>query len=284
MGRPGEIAEEKEGALRKSEETAKLKRRTEELLMFQDVNNALSAGTNLDEILQAIVDGLTEVFGYYSSGVYLLSEDGSHLIPKIYSIDSKASRTIEKLIGFGIEDYKIPLRPGSMLSEILQTKKPLLVEDIEGAVKSHTDRKELKLLARPIAKMTGITSGIGAPLIAGGRTAGLIGIASRRQLTSRDTERLEAFADQAAIAIERTRLYGVLRGSEEKYRDLYDNAPDMYHSLNGEGIIIDCNETEAKMLGYKKEEIIGRHITEFFTKESRGLFKKDFPRLQEKKP
>ena len=253
------------------------KKAYEELLMFQNVNNALNSSMELSEILQAIVDGLTEVFGYYSSGVYLLSEDGSHLISKIYSIDSKASKTIEKLTGFSIKDYKIPLHPGSMLSEILRTKKPLLVEDIEEAIKSHTDRKELKLLAKPIAKMTGIKFGIGTPLIAKGRTVGLIGIASRQQLTSLDIERLEAFADQAAIAIERTRMYEVLRESEEKYRDLYDNAPDMYHTLDKNGIIADCNETGARMLGYKKEEIIGRPITEFATDESKRLFEKDFP-------
>src|SRR5208282_4479460 len=37
-----------------------------------------------------------------------------------------------------------------------------------------------------------------------------------------------------------------LKISEEKYRDLYNNAPDMYHSINRDGIVIDCNETEAK--------------------------------------
>ncbi|HWR58838.1 MAG TPA: PAS domain S-box protein, partial [Thermodesulfovibrionales bacterium] len=70
-----------------------------------------------------------------------------------------------------------------------------------------------------------------------------------------------------------------LRESEAKYRDLYDNAPDMYHSLNKDGIIIECNETEARMLGYGKEEIIGRPLKDFFAEKSRKLFEQDFPRL-----
>ena len=74
-----------------------------------------------------------------------------------------------------------------------------------------------------------------------------------------------------------------LRESEAKYRDLYDNAPDMYHSLDRNGIIVQCNETEAKMLGYEKEEIIGRPLTDFFTEESRRLFERDFPRLNYEK-
>jgi len=57
----------------------------------------------------------------------------------------------------------------------------------------------------------------------------------------------------------------------------------MYHSLNKDKIIIDCNETEARMLGYTKGEIIGRPLIDFFTEESRRLFENDFPRLKKEK-
>ena len=76
---------------------------------------------------------------------------------------------------------------------------------------------------------------------------------------------------------QRRKVEKALRESEEKYRDLYDHAPDMYHSINGEGIIIDCNETEASMLGYKKEEIIGRPVMDFWTEESNKLHEQAFP-------
>ncbi len=79
---------------------------------------------------------------------------------------------------------------------------------------------------------------------------------------------------------QRRKVEKALRESEEKYRDLYDHAPDMYHSINGEGIIIDCNETEARMLGYKKVEIIGRPVTDFWTEESKRLHEQDFPILK----
>jgi PAS domain S-box-containing protein len=78
---------------------------------------------------------------------------------------------------------------------------------------------------------------------------------------------------------ERKKVEKALRESEEKYRDLYDNAPDMYHSVDIDGIIIDCNETEAVRLGYKKEELIGRPITDFWTETSRKLYEKDFSAL-----
>jgi PAS domain S-box-containing protein len=57
----------------------------------------------------------------------------------------------------------------------------------------------------------------------------------------------------------------------------------MYHTLNKDKIIVDCNETEAKMLGYNKEEIIGRPLSDFFTEDSKKLLVQDYPLLLEKK-
>lgn len=74
-----------------------------------------------------------------------------------------------------------------------------------------------------------------------------------------------------------------LRVAEKKYRKLFEHAPDMYHALNTDMIITDCNQTEAKILGYKKSEIIGKSLADFFTEESRKLLNQDFPKLRKKK-
>jgi PAS domain S-box-containing protein len=85
------------------------------------------------------------------------------------------------------------------------------------------------------------------------------------------------------IMFYRKKMEKVLRDSEKRYRDLYENAPDMYHSINKEGIIIYCNETEARMLGYSKEEIIGRPLADFFTEESKKMHAQELPFLKDKK-
>jgi len=85
------------------------------------------------------------------------------------------------------------------------------------------------------------------------------------------------------IMFYRKKMEKVLRDSEKRYRDFYENAPDMYHSINKDGIIIYCNETEARMLGYRKDEIIGRPLSDFFTDESKKFHAKEFPSLKDKK-
>jgi len=56
---------------------------------------------------------------------------------------------------------------------------------------------------------------------------------------------------------------GVLNKSDlEKinYKTLYDESPVLYRTINKEGIVINCNKTYAKSLGYSKDELIGTSI------------------------
>jgi diguanylate cyclase (GGDEF)-like protein/PAS domain S-box-containing protein len=51
--------------------------------------------------------------------------------------------------------------------------------------------------------------------------------------------------------------------SEQRFRDLYDNAPIGYHEIDGDGRYRRVNRTELMMLGYSEEEMIGRPAWEF---------------------
>ncbi len=74
-----------------------------------------------------------------------------------------------------------------------------------------------------------------------------------------------------------------LRESEKKYVDLYMNAPDGYHSLGPDGIILEVNNTWLKMLGYEKDEVIGRmKIEDLLTDDGKQIFKRTFSLLKEK--
>lgn len=48
-----------------------------------------------------------------------------------------------------------------------------------------------------------------------------------------------------------------LRASEARYQALYENAPDIYTSINDKGEILSINHAGAKMLGYEVPELIG---------------------------
>ncbi len=53
------------------------------------------------------------------------------------------------------------------------------------------------------------------------------------------------------------------------YETLYEESPVLYRTINSDGIIINCNKTYAKSLGYSKDELIGTSI--FMTTDENDL-------------
>ncbi|MHA1985127.1 MAG: PAS domain-containing protein, partial [Promethearchaeota archaeon] len=51
--------------------------------------------------------------------------------------------------------------------------------------------------------------------------------------------------------------------SEEKYRNLFNNAPFAIILLNIDGTILDCNMSSRLITGYSKEELIGKNFRDF---------------------
>ena len=79
------------------------------------------------------------------------------------------------------------------------------------------------------------------------------------------------------------RLFWDFMHVEERYRGLYDNAPDMYHTLDEEGVITECNQAWVRKTGYSKREIVGQSVSRFYSEKSREDFQKEFPKIIKRK-
>jgi PAS domain S-box-containing protein len=86
----------------------------------------------------------------------------------------------------------------------------------------------------------------------------------------------EAFVTLYDITAQR-KAEAALQLSEEKYRSLYENAPQAYQSLDINGHFIDINPGWCRILGYDREEVIGRSFAEFLHPDWRPHFEKNFP-------
>ena len=70
---------------------------------------------------------------------------------------------------------------------------------------------------------------------------------------------------------ERKKMEEDLQKSEEKFRSLFELAPDAILTINLKGVVTSCN-TAAVMTGYSKDDIVGHHISKL-----KFLQKKDIP-------
>lgn len=73
------------------------------------------------------------------------------------------------------------------------------------------------------------------------------------------------------------------KGHEERYRDFFENAPDGYHSIGPDGTILEVNNTWLRMLGYERDEVIGKiKLAELLTNEGLKIFQNTFPEFKKK--
>ena len=69
-----------------------------------------------------------------------------------------------------------------------------------------------------------------------------------------------------------------LRRSESRYRSLYHHTPAMLHSIDTAGRLLSVSDYWVDIMGYTREEVIGRSLTDFFTPASRDYAQKEiFP-------
>ncbi|MGQ8337826.1 PAS domain-containing sensor histidine kinase [Sunxiuqinia sp. A32] len=71
-----------------------------------------------------------------------------------------------------------------------------------------------------------------------------------------------------------------LSDSIEKYKALYENAPLAYQSLDIDGCFIDINPQWLNLLGYEREDVIGKWFGDFLHPDYIEHFKLNFPRFK----
>lgn len=106
-----------------------------------------------------------------------------------------------------------------------------------------------------------------------------------RELEMRVEERtIELTTSNASLLTEigeRERVQTALRLSEERFRELFDNAQDAIyvHDLNGN--YTSLNRAAEKLIGYTRDEIVGKNFTEFMAPECAELVRTNLRRKVE---
>lgn len=54
-----------------------------------------------------------------------------------------------------------------------------------------------------------------------------------------------------------------LRESEEKFRNIFNAFPDIYFKIDGDGTVVEVSPSVKKILGYEREEMVGKSVSDF---------------------
>jgi PAS domain S-box-containing protein len=148
-------------------------------------------------------------------------------------------------------------KPGEGLpGRVLATRKPDWIPDIR------EDNNFPRL--RSAAKYD-LHSAFAFPVSVGGHTLGVIEFFTKR-IREPDPNLLEMMGTVAGALgqfIERKEAEQELQRSEWELADFFNNATTPLHWVGPDGTILRANQAELDLLGYNREEYIGRSITEF---------------------
>jgi PAS domain S-box-containing protein len=115
------------------------------------------------------------------------------------------------------------------------------------------------------ARGYGLHSAFAIPVVVRGQVLGVIEFFTKN-IHEPDADLLEmmgTFAGSLGQFIERKSAENELRQSEQELADFFENATVGLHWVGADGTILKANRAELDMLGYRREEYVGRRIADF---------------------
>jgi signal transduction histidine kinase/DNA-binding response OmpR family regulator len=231
----------------------KLRNRQARLGVLLDLAREVSRIQPVASLLQRIAHACGQLLGSDSVGVRLL--EGEDLVLTATSGDADGSTLIPRL-----------RRGESLAGVVASTAQPLLCADIAAEPRMLPAHREM-------ARRLGYRAWLGVPVVLGERVLGVLSARARHPgFSAEDVEIAAAFAGQAAIALENSRLYGELDSAvkaieasqerlvqAERLRALGEMAAGVAHDFNNLLAVI-LGRTEL-MLPATSDPMLLRNLT-----------------------
>lgn len=218
---------------------AQQERRATQLATLNTIASAMSRLLDLDEVLREALSKVCEVFGADAGAIFLLGRDG-HLHLKHHQglSDRLAARVKTLKVGEGV--------PG----QIAQLREPAVVRADQQATTSQF----------PLLGQEQIETIAGAQLIAEADILGVIVLASRgaRRYLPDEIELLATVGKQVGVALQNARLHEQVIESKTYLEQVIESSHDGIITVNPDLMIRTWSRGAEQILGWSREEIIGR--------------------------
>ncbi len=241
----------------------------------------LNSTLHLDDVLQQILINVGRVVPHDAANIMLIENGSAHVV----RCQGYAAWTTEELVV--ATHYRI--NETSNLQQMWLTQQPLVLPEVDTLA---------GWIKEPPADW--IQSYVGAPIAMADQVVGFINLdsATPNFFAPHHADRLRAFTNQAAIAIENAQLYqelenysaslehaveertAELRASEERYRTITRNLPHgLVHIFDRDLRYVFSDGEELKRLGLTHAMLVGRHLHDVLDTAAVTVFEEHLRRV-----
>ena len=215
--------------------------RMREATALHRVSGTLMRTLNLDQLLESILEVLQRSFGYHHCAILLVDEKREEL-----RIEAARGYLRDEAGKLGIK-----ISQGGIVGWVAANRMPLNIPDV-----TQDDRY--------VEKVKGIGSEIAVPMLVGKKVVGVLDVQSTEvnAFSEDDLRTLSSVAAQAAIAIERARLYEATLTERKRTERIVTSIADGVITVDQELRVLSLNPTAEQMTGWQEAEAIGRPCAE----------------------
>jgi PAS domain S-box-containing protein len=236
-----------------------LARRADRERTLREITARIAVLREPGSVFQQVADEARRLLGADGAHLCLMSDSGDYLEPAVVSGASNALlpdfRRWRFPVGGGMNGLAAKLGAAVWTTDYPEDPR----------IPHEPDDDE-------VAERMGLRAMAVAPLRAQGREViGTLAISHRtsREIDAGDVEVLQALADIAAIAAANSRLYGELQRSEQRYRYLLRNSPDIAWSTDSSGRLTFLSDVFEQVTGRAASEVLGRKMSTLVHRDSK---------------
>ncbi len=239
--------------------------RYNELLLIREISEGTSNILDPAKLLLFITESLQKRLQFNRCMIMLANPEKTKLVYTAGYGHTEEEELLLKNIDFNLTN---PHSKG-IFYLAYRDQKPYLINNVED-IENNLSGKSASFI-----KKLGINAFICVPIIYEGRSEGILAVdntRSKNRPTQSDLSLLMGIAPQIGISLNNAIAHKKLKESEERFRNISDNAPDVIYRLDASGQFTYVNPAWEKLSGCNIEETTGINFTDFLHQQERETF------------
>ncbi len=235
-------------AIEKARLFAEARQHAAEAETLTAVNEALASTLDVDRVLEGVLDGALRIVGADRAMVYRLDEAGT-------TLRARAVRGVGTAPGFGVKvDHAVV---GSAVARRLPVAyADVLAASLPGADEFYAEHGTTLAEAIRRQEYRGI---LATPLLAGQSVHGAICVywTEVHAATEQEIRLLTALARQAAVALDKARLYEEAQTQRTRLAQIFESTSDGIVLVGRDGAVQATNHRAGELLGFDADRAVG---------------------------